>query len=144
MYNYDRGGNIQSKVTYAYTTGALGSALQTISYVYDATWKDKLASYNGQAISYDAIGNPTNDGTWAYTWQKGRQLSQMVSSNTTATFAYNADGLRVRKTVNGVQTNYTLHGKNIAHMTSGSNTLHFWYDAQNRPAIVDFNGTKYT
>jgi YD repeat-containing protein len=21
--------------------------------------------------------------------------------------------------------------------------LHFWYDAQNRPAIVQFNGTKY-
>ena len=40
-------------------------------------------------------------------------------------------------------TKYTLHGKNIVHMTQGSNTLHFWYDAQNRPAIVQFNGTKY-
>lgn len=28
-------------------------------------------------------------------------------------------------------------------MTSGGNSLHFWYDVQNRPAIVDFNGTKY-
>ena len=28
-------------------------------------------------------------------------------------------------------------------MTQGNNNLHFWYDAQNRPAIVEFNGTKY-
>ena len=28
-------------------------------------------------------------------------------------------------------------------MTQGNNKLHFWYDAQNRPAIVEFNGTKY-
>ena len=46
---------------------------------------------------------------------------------TTATFLYNADGLRIRKTVGSTVTNYTLHGKNIAHMTQGSNTLHFLY-----------------
>ena len=40
-------------------------------------------------------------------------------------------------------TKYTLHGKNIVHMTSGSNTLHFFYDAQNKPAVVLFNGTAY-
>ena len=40
-------------------------------------------------------------------------------------------------------TKYTLHGKNIVHMTSSSNTLHFFYDAQNKPAVVLFNGTAY-
>ena len=54
----DRGGNIASKVKYAYTTGAVGTALETIPYVYgDSNWKDKLTSYNGQTITYDAIGN---------------------------------------------------------------------------------------
>ena len=28
-------------------------------------------------------------------------------------------------------------------MTGGSNTLHFFYDAQNKPAVVLFNGTAY-
>ena len=79
VYNYDRGGNITSKVKYAYTTGTLGSALQTIPYVYgDSNWKDKLTSYNGQTITYDAIGNPLNDGMWTYEWQSGRQLKKMV------------------------------------------------------------------
>ena len=94
-------------------------------------------------VTSDTIGNPTNDGTWSYTWEKGRQLKQMSKSGTTATFKYNSEGLRVQKTVNGTVTNYTLHGKNIVHLTQGSNTLHFWYDASNRPAIVQFNGTKY-
>ncbi len=118
--------------------------LQTITYTYgDSNWKDKMTAYNGAAITYDVIGNPTNDGTWTYTWEKGRQLKQMSKSGTTATFLYNADGLRIRKTVGSTVTNYTLHGKNIVHLTQGSNTLHFFYDAQNRPAIVNYNGTKY-
>ena len=61
----------------------------------------------------------------------------------TVEFVYNADGLRVQKTVNGVATKYTLHGKNIVHMTSGTDELHFFYDAQNRPTVVVYNGVPY-
>ncbi|MBQ6060180.1 MAG: RHS repeat-associated core domain-containing protein, partial [Clostridia bacterium] len=93
--------------------------------------------------TYDVIGNPTNDTTWTYTWENGRQLKQMSKSGTTATFLYNADGLRIRKTVGNTVTNYTLHGSNLVHMVRGSTALHFFYDAQNRPAIVDYAGTKY-
>ena len=67
----------------------------------------------------------------------------MQKSGVTAEFVYNADGLRVQKTVNGVATKYTLHGKNVVHMTSGTDKLHFFYDAQNRPAVVVYNGTAY-
>ena len=28
-------------------------------------------------LKITAIGNLTNDGTWSYTWQHGRQLAQM-------------------------------------------------------------------
>ena len=144
VYTYDRGGNILSKKRYAYTTGTLGSVLQTITCTYgDSNWKDKLTAYNGTAITYDVIGNPTNDTTWTYTWENGRQLKQMSKSGTTATFLYNADGLRIRKTVGSTVTNYTLYGSNLVHMVRGSTALHFFYDAQNRPAIVDYAGTKY-
>ena len=143
-YEYDCGGNILNKKQYAYTTGTLGTVQQIVSYAYgDADWKDKLTRYNGVDIACDAIGNPIHDGVWAYTWENGRQLRRMACDATIAEFVYNADGLRVQKTVNGVATNYTLHGKNIVHMTKGNAELHFWYDAQNRPAIVEFNGTKY-
>ena len=99
---------------------------------------------NGVAITYDAIGNPLNDGTWTYTWQNGRQLARMQSVDVDASFVYNENGLRVQKTVNGVVTKYILHGKDIKHMTKGSDELHFFYDTQNKPAVVVFNGTPYS
>ena len=67
----------------------------------------------------------------------------MRSIDTDAQFVYNENGLRIQKTVNGVATKYTLHGKNVVHMTSGTDEMHFFYDAQNRPAVVVYNGTAY-
>ena len=145
VYAYDLGGNILSKTAYAYTTGTVGTAVKTDSYSYgDANWKDKLTAINGAAISYDAIGNPLSDGTWTYTWAKVRQLQSMSKSGETVSFVYNEDGLRVQKVATSTgTTKYTLHGKNFVHMTNGSNTLHFFYDAQNKPAVVLFNGAAY-
>ena len=141
-YSYDLGGNILKKERFAYADTT--TPLETVTYTYgDANWRDKLTAVNGNAIAYDAIGNPLNDGTWTYTWQNGRQLQKMQKAGVTAEFVYNADGLRVQKTVNGVATKYTLHGKNIVHITSGTDELHFFYDAQNRPAMVVYNGAAY-
>ena len=141
-YTYDLGGNILKKERFAYADTT--NPLETVTYTYgDANWRDKLTAVNGSTIRYDAIGNPLNDGTWTYTWQNGRQLQKMQKAGVTAEFVYNADGLRVQKTVNGVATKYTLHGKNVVHMTSGADELHFFYDAQNRPAVVVYNGTAY-
>ena len=141
-YTYDLGGNILKKERFAYADTT--NPLETVTYTYgDGNWRDKLTAVNGSTIRYDAIGNPLNDGTWTYTWQNGRQLQKMQKSGVTAEFVYNADGLRVQKTVNGVATKYTLHGKNVVHMTSGADELHFFYDAQNRPAVVVYNGVPY-
>ena len=140
-YTYDLGGNILKKERFAYADTT--TPLETVTYEYgDANWRDKLTAVNGSTIRYDAIGNPLSDGTWTYTWQNGRQLQKMQKSGVTAV-VYNADGLRVQKAVNGVATKYTLHGKNVVHMTSGTDELHFFYDAQNRPAVVVYNGTAY-
>ena len=141
-YTYDLGGNILKKERFAYADTT--TPLETVTYTYgDANWRDKLTAVNGSTIRYDAIGNPLSDGTWTYTWQNGRQLQKMQKAGVTAEFVYNADGLRVQKTVNGVVTKYTLHGKNVVHMTSGADELHFFYDAQNRPAVVVYNGVPY-
>ena len=141
-YTYDLGGNILKKERFVYNDTT--NPLETVTYEYgDANWRDKLTAVNGSMIRYDAIGNPLSDGTWTYTWQNGRQLQKMQKSGVTAEFVYNADGLRVQKTVNGVATKYTLHGKNIVHMTSGTDEMHFFYDAQNRPAVVVYNGVPY-
>ena len=108
-------------------------------------------------LQYDAIGNILQDGYWQYTWQSGRQLKAMQHGEAEDAdyerldFAYNADGLRVRKSYtrnNGegmsdtTVTDYILHGKNIMHMRVTENgaltdEMHFFYDAQGRPALTE-------
>lgn len=144
VYNYDRGGNILSCVEYAYTTGTLGAATQTTAYAYgDSNWKDKVTAIGGKAITYDAIGNPLTYDGWTFTWKAGRMLASMVKTGTNAQFTYDHNGMRIRKIVNGVTTNYTLNGKNIVHMKQGSNDLHFFYDAQGKPGMVTYNDVDY-
>lgn len=160
QYTYDQGGNIQSKTAYAFTSDIVGSAVKTDIFTYgDANWKDKLTAFNGQTITYDAIGNPLNDGTWNYSWINGRRLRCMHKGELgeqgydEITYDYNEDGLCTKKTrmyyddatgdIGYKATSYTLHGKNIVHMTENGNELHFFYDVQNKPAVVVFNGTAY-
>ena len=149
VYAYDRGGNMTSKVKYAYTTGTLGTAEKTYAYSYgDSAWKDKLTYFNGRSFTYDAIGNPLSDSIWSYTWQAGRQLKKMSRTGVTIEYRYDHNGLRTQKLVteNGTTTatNYTMSGKRLVHLSSGAHELHFFYDAQGRPAKVDYNGTVYT
>lgn len=159
IYSYDCGGNILNKAKYAYTTeGELGEAIESIPYTYgDANWKDKLTAYNGVPITYDAIGNPLNDGTWTYEWQAGRQLKSMtnVVNGVMMEFTYNHAGIRTKKEkkVNGVlaeTTEYILNGKIVVgltytdHASNEVDTMHFFYDAQGRAAQVDFNDAVYS
>lgn len=72
-------------------------------------------------------------------------------------FIYDHNGMRIGKIVseNGRVkiTEYTLHGKLITHLTkrvvnaegveTSKEELHFFYDAQSRPAFVEYNGIKY-
>jgi RHS repeat-associated protein len=83
-------------------------------------------------------------------------MSKVEGGDTiTIEFTYNHAGLRTRKVkkVNGLvreTTEYILNGKNVVelihikHDTSEINRLHFHYDAQNRVALVDFNGALYS
>lgn len=145
VFAYDHGGNIQKKTAYAYTTGSVGAAVQCDTFAYtDTNWKDKLTALNGVNITYDEIGNPLSDGTWQYKWAQGRQLRGMQKSGEEVAFAYNADGLRVQKTATSTgTTKYIMHGRNLVHLIRGDENLHFFYDAQNKPAMAIYNGTAY-
>ncbi len=105
IYTYDNGGNITNRKEYAYTTGTVGTATDTISYAYDSTWKDKLTSYDGQSITYDVIGNPVNYMGATIDWF-GRQMQSYSKGNTSITYKYDSDGLRTQKVVNGIQYDY--------------------------------------
>ena len=41
-------------------------------------------------------------------------------------------------------TDYMLHGKLLTHLTKGEDEMHFFYDNESRPAMVEFNGALYS
>ena len=58
--------------------------------------------------------------------ENGQHLytGEVAYDSLSASFVYNADCLRVQKTVNGVVTKYILHDKNITHIIRGNDELH--------------------
>ena len=97
-YTYDTAGNL---LTVSQKKGNTTTLLQTYTYG-DAQWHDLLTAVNGQAIPYDASGNPLSYGGWSFGWQNGRQLkmASKTSDGKTETleYSYDADGIRTSKT----------------------------------------------
>ena len=102
-YSYDTAGNILSEEHE-------GSNSELHEYAYeDGRWGDLLTSVDGIDLEYDGSGNPTlyANGTellWSMEWQNGRQLSRATTERDSTTedvldFAYDANGIRTRKTV---------------------------------------------
>ena len=103
IYSYDTAGNILSE-------DHEGSNSELHEYAYeDGRWGDLLTSVDGIDLEYDGSGNPTlyANGTellWNMEWQNGRQLSRATTERDSTTedvldFAYDANGIRTRKTV---------------------------------------------
>ena len=96
-YVYDANGNIVSKTPYTNVTSSdLSTATQGTAIIYgygDSNWSDKLTSYNGQTISYDASGNPTSYRGETVTWN-GRLMTSYTKDGCLYEYEYNSDGMR--------------------------------------------------
>ena len=105
-YGYDTAGNLIAENISDVDSN--GTAYNTVykSYQYnDTNWGDKLTSYDGQTITYDAIGNPLSyrDGM-TMTWKNGRQLATLQDGDDTISYEYDSNdinGNTVRLYVNG-------------------------------------------
>ena len=147
VYSYDLGGNITSKEEYAYQTGSTvsGTPTATATYTYgDSNWKDKLTAFNGNTITYDAIGNPLNYyNGFSFTWTQGRKLGTASNGTTTVGFTYDSAGIRSSKTVNGVTTEYLLEGSKVIQAKAGSSVTKYYYDETGAPYAFRKNGSCY-
>jgi RHS repeat-associated protein len=95
-YTYDAVGNRQTEVTQAGTT----------TYTYDIA--NRLTSVGGVTYTWSDNGNLLSDGASTYTYTHANRLASVVQGANTYSFAYNGLGDRLRQTVNGSPTNYTL------------------------------------
>lgn len=142
-YTYDAGGNLTEERIYAGTGSNLQQML-IIPYSYgNSNWKDLLTSYDGEAITYDEIGNPLSyRGGMEFTWY-GRNLTNLQGNNTSASYEYNVNGIRERKTVNNTVTEFFLSGSTILAQKSGSNTMWFLYDSNGTRVGFTYLGQSY-
>ncbi len=154
VYTYDKAGNITKKEVY---TGDIGNLTDTINYTYStSSWKDLLTNYDGTAISYDHIGNPTNwVGISSLTWN-GRQLDSVnIDGYNTVDYTYDSEGIRTQKrvfdsAVNAyVVHNYVLDSTRIVAETvtdeydNSSYSLYYLYDSNGYITGLHYNNAPY-
>ena len=156
-YVYDSNGNIVSKTPYTNVTSSdLSTATQGTAIVYgygDGNWSDKLTSYDGLTISYDASGNPTSYRGETVTWN-GRLMTSLTKDDRRYEYSYNSDGMRTVKKVyenNELVYTYTyiwdgdvlLGGRMEVTDADEPITIRYLYDDSGELYGMDYNGTGY-
>ena len=106
-------------------------------------WKDKLVSYDGQAITYDQEGHPLSYLGSSMTWDVHNRLSSITGTtpNGTAesiTYTYLSDGSRRSKTVDGVTTTYHYNNGLLLSQTTGDETIRFYYDSTGKVVSIGY------
>ena len=135
------------RVVHAYTTAATisGTVKSTDTYTYgNSAWKDQLTAYKGQTITYDAMGNPLSYRGKTMEWEQGRRLKKITGTNLTQTNSYDNDGIRTKKVVNGVTTEFYTSGSAIlAQKSSDGTRLDFLYDDKGNLFAMEYAGERY-
>ena len=126
-YYYDASGNI-SNISYVDEAG--GEHYPWYKYE-NANWRDQLTSFNGEAITYDEIGNPLSYRGATLTWQNGRQLAKYQKGSMIAEYKYDGNGNRISKTHNGNTYEFIYNGSNLVAMTNTGTTLFNWICDEN-------------
>ena len=127
-YSYDENGNVTAIITMEDSSGT--------------AWKDQLMSWNGTAMSYDAISNMLTKGDISYSWTLGRKLSA-VNNGKNIRYEYDHTGARIRKTVDNNVIEYRLAGDLlVAEVTNGKETS-FVYDSGADLVAMIYEGKYY-
>ena len=96
-----------------------------------------MIAYNGNTVTYDAIGNPlTYYNGFSFTWEKGRVLSSVTNGTDTVTYVYDHEGNRKEKTVNGVTSTFMVEGGLVKYVRTGNKGTWYYYDAGGAPVGV--------
>jgi RHS repeat-associated protein len=103
----------------------------------------RLTHWGGQAYSYDANGNLTNDGQRSYTWNARNELSSLspVGASTVppASFQYDPMGRRVGKSIGATPatTGYLYDGANFVQEMNEANNTQSGTDANQASLIAN-------
>ena len=126
-------------------------------HTYVCNFPDQLTSYDGESITYDASGNPTNYLGATLVWEGQRLKSYTPKASSSGrsnsyVYSYDENGIRTRKTIGNTVTDYYYNGTLLMGTvktttnSDGSTTtskLRFSYDADGKVVAVNYNGNYY-
>lgn len=95
---------------------------------------------------YDAIGNPLEyRNGWKCEWSRGHRLDKIENSgyNVNVMFKYDENGIRNRKVVNGVQTDFITSGIKLLGQKTGENVLLWQVDGNGNTIGFNYNNIPY-
>lgn len=140
-YYYDEGGNIvEEALSSNFNSNGVPANTEYIEYIYgDTNWTDKLTEFDGQEITYDAIGNPLTyrDGM-TMTWANGRQLTSLQQGENSIQYLYDSNSIRTSKTVNGVKYTYEYLDGKLMHETRGEAYFDYYYDSNGQLYAISY------
>ncbi|MGA3117303.1 MAG: RHS repeat-associated core domain-containing protein [Syntrophobacteraceae bacterium] len=130
-YTYDQAARLTAasgQGDYTYDAGDRVTAMPTVSALaYDVA--DQLAIAAGGTFTYDERGNrigfnPNSQPTLTYSYDG---VNRLIGYGSGASYAYDGDGLRVSKTVDGKAENYTWDRQAALPRILGDGTSYFIY-----------------
>ncbi len=103
------------------------SGTSTITYTANAL--NQYTAVGAVTPTYDANGNLTFDGTFTYGYDAENRLTSASGAGNTVSYAYNAQGRRKRKTVNGMTTLYVtdVDNREVLEYDGTSGQVLRWY-----------------
>jgi len=144
-YDYDDKNNLIGE----YSQNRYGERYVINTYEYNSNGQ-LISMSNTKYFRYDALGNMTmykgDTATSAdnMTWCEGNKLRGGNFGGRSVTYDYDPNGMRYKKNINGVETEYYLDGGRIAaEYRKGENVfIYYYYDATGI-AGMNYGGTDY-
>jgi RHS repeat-associated protein len=131
-YGYDSIGNLVRKTSNADPRLNLGE----MRYGENGAGPRALTFANGVTYRYDANGNLTQKGNTSYEWDPRNQLLAVDDGTVRSTYAYDAEGTRIRQTVReGDVVTTTLYSHVNVELRGNELTFHV-FDDEDRMAHI--------
>ena len=140
-YLYDSNYNILKSTVFDLS----GNKIEEKVYEYGEDTTLGLQKYDGKNIFYDESGNPVKYyNGWEMSWNSGRMLESMTDEENVILYHYNQDGIRIKKTVNDMETEYLLDENNkMMGEKCGEDTIWYLYDSENEISGFEWNREEY-
>jgi len=112
--------------------------------VYTSNTLNQYTKVNALTVTYDARGNLLSDGVSSFGWDAKNRLITVANPQNTSSYAYDPLNRRIRKTVNGIATDYVLDGTREIAEYNGATLLrrNVWGPGFTPIATVSAGGVK--